>query len=236
MLLSEVFDHLTYGELAQINIGGSDTQGITPDHYPQVIPHINLALTALHKRFPLRIQEIIVQQYEWIQTYILDERYAETNKASTEPIKYLMDSPLFPFKNNVLKIEQVFSEFGEERPINDESSTFSVFTPTFNSIMIPYNDRANAFSVVYRANHEKIVINAGFDPTAIDLVIPDGLLEPLLFYVVSRVLSGMGGDAYQNESQLFMQRYEMACKEIEHLGLTNMQNARNQKLEIGGWV
>ena len=71
MLLSEIFEQLTYGELSQINLGGKDDGGIASSDYPAVVAHINMALTELFKRFPLRLKEIQLQTYSTLTTYQL---------------------------------------------------------------------------------------------------------------------------------------------------------------------
>ena len=42
MLLSEILEQLTIGEISQLSMGGPNTNGIQPQDYPKVIPHINL--------------------------------------------------------------------------------------------------------------------------------------------------------------------------------------------------
>ena len=48
MYLSEIFEHLTYGELSTIEIGGLKAGGaIDASNYPQVISFINLGMVDL---------------------------------------------------------------------------------------------------------------------------------------------------------------------------------------------
>ena len=54
MLLSDLFEQLTYGELSQLEYSGVDDEGFTVNDYKRVIPHINLGLAELHKRFLIR--------------------------------------------------------------------------------------------------------------------------------------------------------------------------------------
>lgn len=234
MFLSDVFEQLNYGELRNLHIGGANDSGIQVDNYPDIISHINLGLTSLHKRFPLRLEEAIIQQYRHISTYHLRSEFAKTSD-STQPVKYIMDTPLMPFNPNILKIEQVFSEFGEERPINDSNSTWSVYVPAYDTVVIPFNDMDNAFSVVYRANHDRISAT-GINPSTVELTIPDSLLEPLLMFVTNRVVSSMGGLENQNEASVYLQKYELACNEINSLGLLNRDLNSNTKLEMNGWL
>lgn len=236
MLLSEIFDSLRHGELGHMYIGGKEIDGIAAEDWPSIVSHINLGLTALHKRFPLRYEEVIIQQFEEIQTYYLRSKYALSNHSSLEPIKYIMDSEYQPFKDNVLKIENVYSEFGQERSLNDDKDTFTVYTPQFDAIIKPYNCKENAMSVVYRANHDKIVVTDDFNPDAIEVNLPITLVEPLLFFVANRVLNGMGAGNNIQEANHYLSKYELACAQIETFGLINKEASSNIRLEKAGWV
>lgn len=236
MLLSELFDQFTYGELSRLKIGGFENGEIDPSRYKEMIAHINLALTDLHKKFPLNVKELIIQQVEWIQTYYLRKEFAETNKDSTEPHKYLIDSHLDPFKNDVIKVEQVYSEYGEEYSLNDPTDTFTVYTPTFDSLTVPFHHNENSVSVIYRANHEKIIVDTGFDPDNIHVRIPVSLLEPLLLFVYGRILSNMSGTDNMNEASVYMGKYTMLCNQITDINLINKPNHSNMKLDDRGWV
>lgn len=236
MLLSEIFDSLRHGELGHMYMGGKEIDGIAAEDWPAIVSHINLGLSALHKRFPLKYDEVIIQQFEEIQTYYLRKQYALTNSNSNELIKYIMDSEYQPFKENVIKIETVYSEFGEERPINDNNDNRSVFTPQFDAIIKPYNCKENAMSVVYRANHDKIIVTDDFNPDAIEVHLPITLIEPLLFFVANRVLNGMGAGNNIQEANHYLSKYELACAQIETYGLMNKEAASNIRLEKSGWV
>lgn len=236
MLLSEVFDNLRHGELLHMYMGGKDIDGIAAEDWPAIVSHINMGLTSLYKRFPLRYEEAIIQQFEEIQTYYLRKQFAVSNRESREPIKYIMDSDLQPFKGNVLKIENVYSEYGEERSLNDSNDTFTVYTPQFDAIIKPYNCKENAMSVVYRANHDKIVVTDDFNPDEIEVNLPITLIEPLLFFVANRVLNGMGAGNNIQEANHYLSKYELACAQIELYGLVNKESASNHRLENSGWV
>lgn len=236
MFLSELFEQLTYGELSQAAIGGYPDVGITSAEYPAIVAHIHAGLTSLHTRLPLRFEEVIIQQYDWIQEYNLKKAYAISNIESEEPIKYLMDSEHEPFKDNVLKIEQVFSEEGEERPLNDSSKTWSVYTPRPKTVLVPFNDEANTFSVIYRADHPKIVLDGDFAPDNVEIEIPDSLIMPLCIFVAGRIVGNMGSTDNLNASSHYTSRYELALLEIDKLDLIPKDTLYNDRLERNGWV
>jgi len=247
MLLSDLFDQLTYGELSSINYGGVDDEGITFEDFKRVVPHINLGLTELYKRFPLLLQEVIVRQYDQIQTYVLHSRFAVTNTESTETIKYIHDSVYQPFNDNILQIDRIFNEIGEEL-FNNESDPYiiyssqsqtsnrywSVSTPAFNTIQVPYPEKNNSMSVIYKAGHDKIPIS-GIDPTQVEVKIPPNLEEALLFYIAARAYTSMGGDNIKI-GMAYTQKFEQSIMKVKELGLYNQDVAVNQRLEVNGWV
>jgi len=247
MLLSDLFDQLTYGELSQLEMGGVDEVGIESKDYKRIIPHINLALTELHKRFLIRKEEVVLDCFDHIEDYTLHSRFAVTNTASPEPYKYIHDSEYEPFQDNVIKIEKVFNEDGQELYLDETDpyiirtelnlttqKRWSVHTLNYNTIQIPYPMHENALFVEYRAEHEKIQI-AGLDPTKVEVKIPSYLLEPLLLYIAGRVYSNLGGNSAQ-EGIAYMGRFEASVATIDRLNLVNKANATNQKLEVNGWV
>lgn len=247
MFLTELFDQLTYGELSQFEFTGSDEEGITVDDYKRIVPHINMALTELHKRFLIREEEVTIRCYDHIETYILDSKYAASNYESLEPYKYIHDSVFEPFVDNVLKIEKVFNEDGQELHLNEtdpyiiqtetlqtSKKAWSINTPNFNTIQIPYPMVENQILVEYRANHEKILVK-GLNPDTQEIKIPSHMLEALLLYIAGRAYSSLGGESAQ-EGMAYMARFEASCKNIETLNLVNKENATNQKLEVNGWV
>lgn len=235
MLLSDIFDQLSYGELSHVHIGGNGT-GINRGDYPQLVSHINAALMDLHTRLPLKVDSLIIQLHDWIQSYYLRVQYAQTNSESSESIKYIMDSPFKTFKGNILKVEQVFSEIGVEYPLNDPVQNYSVFTPQYDLLSVPFADRENVLSVAYRAGHPKISVTPESDPDKIEVDLPAYLQEAVCTYVGARVMSGMGSGDNQQESAVLMHRYNTFLAQLEINGVVNTDTMINTKLEKNGWV
>jgi len=234
MLLSDLFEQLTNGELSQLEMGGVDGIGIEPCDYNRVIPHINLGMTELYKRFPIRRQEVIIQQYDQIQKYKLDSRYAQTNTDSEEPIKYVMDSKYEPFTDNVLKIERIFNEDGQELYNCERDEYWSVNLPAYNVIQVPYPEKENNLSITYRADHDKIKI-PGLNPATTHIEVPPSLLEPLLLFIAARVYSNLSS-LEGNEGNNYMAKFEASCRKITELNLIPNDNTKNIKLDENGWV
>ena len=129
MKLKEIFDQLTYGELSQLAIGGGEQGQINEANYPSVVAHIRLALTALYKRFPLKENRLVLQLLPGVLQYEINSKYAVGNMKSLVPVKYILDSAL-PFKDDILKIERVYTGKGHELSLNDGADPFSLTTPS----------------------------------------------------------------------------------------------------------
>ena len=233
MYLSEIFEQLTQGELSSLYMGKVDENGIQICDYPKIVPHINLAITELHKRFLLKWDEVVVQQYDEINIYYLQKKYAVTDDTEA-PTKYIVDSVYQPFKDNVLRIEKIIDELGRELFVNDSEEYWSVHTPSYDSIQVPYPEKENQMIITYRADADKILI-PNLDPKTTVINIPGYLVEALLLYVAARVFSNVNTDGV-NEGNTYMAKFEKSILTAQTLGLNNEDNTTNTKLDAAGWV
>lgn len=240
MYLSELFDQLTYGELSQLAMGGINDIGIQPCDYPRVLPHINLALIELYKRFPLKVGQVLIQQDETIQSYHLNYKYAQSNTESLEPIKYIMDTVSDPFDDTVLKIEKIENTSDAEEDelfLNNKAEEDSYYTTDFNTVWVPEPDSNTSFTIKYRAAPPPLVQSdltpANF--TEVEVPISYTYIEPLVLYIAARVYSNLGSEQGQ-EGNTYMAKYEASVKRIEDLGLELTDETPNLKLPAAGWV
>jgi len=246
MTLQEVFDQLTYGELAQLNIGGAGAGVINETNYTRVLSHVSLGLTSLYKRFALKEGRVTVQLDPSISTYSLSRKFAVSNTRSREPIKYLMDSAMQPFQDDLLKVEQVLTDLGFEMAVNDKSNPLSVMTPAATTLRVPLpvvlrardlpeRLKTETLEVVYRANHFKIATE-DIDPEMVLLELPDAYQEALLYFVASRVNNPIGMTNEFNASSNYSAKYEQACQQLELQNLQVDQGSENTKFSERGWA
>lgn len=246
MTLQEVFDQLTYGELAQLNIGGAGTGVINATNYTRVLSHVSLGLTSLYKRFDLKEGRLTVQLDPSISTYSLNRKFATANTRSREPIKYLMDSAVQPFQDDLLKVEQVLTDLGVEMALNDRSNPLSVMTPAATTLRVPLpvvlraRDlpewlKTETLEVVYRANHFKIATE-DVDPEMVLLELPDAYQEALLYFVASRVNNPIGMSNEFDASSNYAVKYEQTCQQLELQNLQVDRGSAGNKLYDRGWV
>ena len=234
MFLSEVFDYLTYGELAGLSLGGLGKGGIQPIDYPKIINNINLGLIEIYTEFPVRTAQVNLQLHEHIGLYTLHTDFAQTNTASTETYKYINDSTDNPFFNDILVIDNVFNEAGDEYPINEIKEEFSVFTPTYNTIQVPFSEDTNTVDIIYRGSPSLLATEA-VTLTTTWVPIPYNLLSCLISYTLHKIHSSIGsGDS--NEAGMYFKKYRDAVALAKRIGPTVVENNLNEKLDTKGWV
>jgi hypothetical protein len=239
MILYDLLKDLTYGEFAQLKIGnlipGEYESEVDPTRYEQLMTAINLALKEIYKRFFLSSKEIYIQQHSEIAIYVLDSKYAQSNVASPEDPKYIMDTVDIPFEDDILKIEEVYDEGGNKLPINDITEDLSVYTPNYKSIQVPYPDDANTMAVQYRACHPQVVYTRGMDPSKVEIWLPNSLHEAFLYYVAARLMAPVsGGDG--NSGVEYMQKFENSCLKVDELGLEIQAEPGDWRFDATGWV
>ena len=244
MNLKEVFDQLTYGELSQLAIGGGELGAITPANYARVVSHLNLGLTALYKRFLLKEGELTVELVADRTEYPITIKYAESNRASRELVKFIKDTGN-PFKGDLHKIERVYVDSGYELSINDLMDQWGLWMPTMTTLKVPLTVvnqdpdlpdelKTEKLRVVYRANHPSIDPE-DLEPEDVELELPDSHLQPLLLFVASRAHMPAGMQGEFNAGNNYFQQYELACKQLEDMGYQLSQQAQVDKITRGGW-
>jgi len=236
MLLSEIFNTLTYGELAHVVIGGKPAGGIQVADYPEMITNVNIALLEIYKRYSIKTEELTLQLYDHITLYNLHSNYAASNDASEEVYKYILDTAtVTPFTDDILLITHVYDEIGDEYALNDLDRVDSLYTPTQTSLQVPYPTGENTLSVIYRASPEKILLTET-DANTVTVALPPQFLEAMVSYIAYRVFSGMNLSEGDTTALSHYAKFEAAIALIDHKGLLNTDNNQNTKFEESGWL
>ncbi|WP_370242895.1 hypothetical protein [Marisediminitalea sp.] len=218
MLLSEFFDYLSYGPLAQHAVGIDDTGNIANKDYPKVVSALNLALTRLHTQLPLKAGQLLVQTNTNQNLYTLSSKFA-ASKAPAEPDgvnRYILDDS-DPFGDDIITIDQVIDEKGESYSLNNENVEKSVFTPAFNRIQFS-EPLDQVVTVTYRANHAKLPLSKRLDPDSLEIEVPDFCMDALVFYCAYKLISTFDPTQSQVAAAYYSQ-FMNAVAEIEALGL-----------------
>lgn len=234
MQLKFIFDQLRYGELQQVKISGNSNEtGITPDVYPAIVSHINLALTELHKEFPLRRETVRVEQHEEISTYFLSSDYAVSNPDATGT-QYVIDTESDPFNDNLVLIDAVLDENGAPYTLNVEDDCESLTTPIYNALNVPNPVNDNTMIVKYRANHP--LLDPATTTEATIIQIPATLLTCLLLFIKHRIYAAIPSLESIQMSQTIYQQYLMNVQLIKDAGLVHAETSTNDKVSKNLWV
>jgi len=242
MTLQEIFDQLAYGELSQLYVSGdSTTEGMREADKPRMIAHIQLALTALHKRFLLKEGHFTIPLTAGKSTYVLKSAFAQSNTESAEPIKYIDDTER-PFKDDLLKVERVIDNFGNELTLNKVGDPLALRTPSFNTLVVPdfkelpEEARPSSLKIYYRADHPKInPIIGQYVSFTEEVDLPITHLEPLLYFVASRVMNPVGISGEFHEGNNYAAKYEQACQVLEMQGFEIDDGGERTRFESNGW-
>jgi hypothetical protein len=244
MNLADLFEQLRYGELRNLKLGRFLDPDADPELKREVITHVNLGLTELHKRFWIISKDMIVRVLPDKFQYLLSSTYAKSGVLSytfdpeeQERERYILDDRYLPFQDDLLKIEQIYNTEGEKQPLNDSHVEDSFYTPRFNLVQIPekYGKTHDWFSVEYRANHPHLEVECLNDPCSVQLDLPPAMLDPLLLFVGHRARRTMNTDD-DRESMAYLQKYEAACALVKNMGLEVVPDRTNPKLDNYGWV
>ena len=234
MFLSEIFDNLTHGELAQVSLSGGKNKGIQEADYPKIIGFVNLAMIELYKKFPIKLGTMDVQLYADITRYLLRYDYALSNTGGAEPVKYILDSASDPFTQDVLHIERISNLDLVDIPVNKLNNTLSVFTPEYDIFTIAEPDATDIYTIEYRAAPEKID-QFTTDPYTAYVNLPDQMMEAMLSYVAHRAFSALPTPEPSNSAS-FYTKFLAACRNIQELGLINKMETENTRLDEKGFV
>ena len=232
MKLSELFDQLVYGELANTVIG---KLGININNYPSMITHINLGLYELYKRFNLKKDSVIVQQFAAIKEYSLNSKYSLSNTDSLEAVRYIVDNTGKPFTDNILKIETIVNTLDDKpfaiNQFNDPDS-INLINLTAFTITKPVDELL--MKVVYRANHPRILLETT-DLLLQEIELPVTHLEALLYYIASRYHGSLPSVDGVNEGNNYIGKFERSCLKISELGLVSKEEDTNYRIHNNGW-
>jgi len=237
MRLQEIFDQLSSGEFSQLSIGRQPAGVINEENRAAVINHINLGLTALFKRFNLKRNALVLRLQDGISLYRLHSSFAVNGRRSQEPVRYIIDTEDARFEDDIIKVEKVIGSVSGELPLNDDADECSLKTPTALKLWVPDDLELQDLAVEYRANHPKVVVGLGFfDPARVEIELPDTHLEPLLYYVASRVHNPVGMSNEFHAGNSYFAKYENACQELEGKGIQVDQGQTNTRARRNGWV
>jgi hypothetical protein len=159
MLLSEFKEYLAYGELAHLAIGDLASN---ENQVNRIISAINLGVTELYKRFPIKLGSEVITLEDSTYEYALPA--------------------------DLVKIEAIYDSEDIEIPLNDHNNTLSVFTTNYNVLKHPYPVADLTITVEYRVAAPKLALDS--EDTE-EIEIPPQFTEALVNYVAYRMFAAI---------------------------------------------
>lgn len=235
MLLKNVLNNLIRNELKNLSIGKPEWSDST-FNYMNLIECISLAYVELHKRFSLKKERVTLRTLPGVTDYVLDIEYADSNTASSAD-KYIADTSIRPFSNNIAKIDQIYDQNNEPIDFNTTRAGDLIEILDYRTLYVDDALLYPTLSLTCRALPEPIVLIDEDSLETYDLNLPPQYLEALLLYAAGRVYVNRGAEnATNNESAIFFARFEQACVTIEQLGLNVKEALTNTRLNDRGFV
>lgn len=206
MKIQEVIDIARYSELNSVAV---------KDNIDAIIAFLNLGLSELYTRFPIKVKEHIVPLVADVVTYSLPYDYMYALSAYIEPPEDSINQDLI------------------EIAINDGSKEQVVYFPDWRTIQVPADLETTYVAVIYVAKPEKVSATN----TELELDLPDTLVDALVSYIGYRAHLGVRGDG-QAENNAHWQRFERNCQKARELGVAYQLDALDmtKKVEDRGFV
>ncbi len=235
MLLSDLYQRLSYGPLMNLSMSNEGDGTIIDAKKPTVITHLNEGLLRLYSRFVLKENDIIIKLNEGIINYPLLPRYAQTNPdPGLLDTLFIQDTELRPFLGDVIRILKVADFNQKEYPLNDSKREDSLFTPQAWVLQFPFPTADKIIGVLYQAKHVAIAPNA---PPTTEIILPEVLEGALVSFIASEIFSGMDSPESNAKSQAHLARFDAACVENQDRDLTNESiSTTSQKFYDRGFV
>lgn len=153
-LLSDCLSDLAIGELS--NTALVTNGGIKEDKLDLVLRLLNDGLASLYLNLNLGAANLILEPVEGKRTYEISSEHLMDKTLEVTYDKYLFAPKDQPFTNNLIKILEVTSNTGKVWPLNCDWRADSMFTPTYNVLVIPELDKRVELNILYQCSHPKL--------------------------------------------------------------------------------
>lgn len=236
MLLEDLYQRLSYGELNNLSLAADGSGSILEASRPRITMYANEALIRLYTTFILRTNSLILTPLDHVTTYHLIKRYAYSQRGRDHGLveyHYIHDLPHEQFEEDVIKILEVFDQHGCPVPLNDAEQPNSVFTPQARTLQIPHAHNGMVLSLLYQASHPKLYVG---DPHSI-IDLPEVLHGALTSFIAHKVYSHMNTAESTAKAQEHMNTFMSICADVieKDLVATSILQS-NTRFHKRGWI
>lgn len=209
MLLSELFEELSYGELSDLTM--SSVKGtIKEEEQPKIVIKLNDVLTNLYSKYVIKLEYAILNTTIKTTSYSLDPK-------------------------NSVRIVYVEPEVEKEEDIYKNKDEFNV---QGNTLIFKKAPVANSFAVRYQWKPSRLKINPTA-PRFLDQRIPlDPVLLPLVrTQVAAGIFQNMNGEAHKNTGVNLQNQAQFLISDLEISGiLNNSVDFENNRFRINNFT
>ena len=188
-----------------------------------VLGYLNLGITELYKRFPLRVDEAIINLREMKSEYKLDGTDPDVEMPENSELMWIVAA--------YQEVED--TDYNElvalELPLNEEENPLSLQTVAWNTLQVPMSVADAHISIIYVAVPE--IYTTG--DVAEQLPLPRQMIEPLLEYMAYQAKSSIGT---VQDTALAYQEFEASCSRVEMRGMITSDDLEMLGRDLKGFV
>lgn len=229
--IAEILTALAHGELSQYSFG---IDGIEDSEIPKVMSAINRGVNQIQLDLSIHENNVQVVMVEGVLTYHIHSKHSVVT--GTDPVKYVYDSIHKPFEDDILRVQQIYTEGGREVAINVRNDVDTIYMPSHNTLQIPYAREGEVYSVVYTQYTKPLSVVTMAEAGSMYLPIPDYTHAALFAYVASRMTAGITNDQEINESRMWKGEYEQEIARLKHTPSIEENGYQQTKLNDRGFV
>lgn len=235
MDVSELFSDLALGELS--NLGLVEAGAIRTEDQNKIILHTNEGLERLHTRFMLKESNLFVEQKGYLTTYQLKSEFAYSNYVENAAHTFYINDRNQPFKDDLVKVLEVWDGFGRQLPLNESRMWLSVFTPQPTVLQIPHPREGATLALSYQANHPKLQGIEFEDMLDQTIDIPRFLKSALTAYIAHKVYKNMNTQESSAKAAEHLREFDTICGDaIAQDLVTTGETTGELRFERNGWV
>lgn len=232
MNIEDLFEKLSYGPYSALYSGADGKGYIDEQAQPQVLSHANDALLKLYTKFDLYQKNIMVQMNEISTFYHLSSKFSPHNHESNERYRYILDMPEERFKDDVIRILNVYNSYGYLCPLNDDGNPYSLFTPQKNVLQVPRLMPQQILSVLYQARHPKLAV----DDLSQEILLPEVLTEAFIAYIAYKKYTNMDTEESTVKAQEHLAMFDRLCNEaVNDDAVSTSHSTTNTRFEKAGF-
>lgn len=204
MTVQTIIDLAKSGELKNIAV---------KNDVDAILGYINLGMIELYKRFPLKVEEHVIELEDGTEVYTMPSDFMWMVAAYDE-------------------VPEDSDDIVAVIPINEEDNLLSINTVAWNKVQVPVTVDGAYISIIYVASPETITSSNLED----EIDLPPQMIEALLNYIGYRGHGSVNGEI-NAENNTHLMRFEASCKRIDKMGMfTSDDLDMSSKFYSRGWV